>query len=88
MVGQSVAARTCLERFSVSLVYDQAGPFGEREPSEGKMILYCRTMLTVERVVCLVCARSLPNRRLSLKSRRHVNSPIRIHANQIAISNE
>ena len=51
---KSVAASTRLERFSLSLVCDEAGSVVRVHPKE--MILNCCMQLAVERVLCLDCA--------------------------------
>ena len=53
--NESVAASTCLERLSLSLVCDQPGPFAQLGFTEEDMISHCQTEMAVERVVGLVC---------------------------------
>ena len=76
--NKSMAVPTCLkdlpEHFSLSFIYDQPGPFGERESTARKeMVRNCRIKLVVKRLVCLVRAHWFANRGLSLKSRWHVD---------------
>ena len=55
-IDNSVVAPTCLERFSLSLVYDPPGPLGDRVHQKEITSLYCRIQVAVERVVDVVSA--------------------------------
>ena len=70
-----VATVTWLQRLSFSPVYDQPGPFGQRE----EIIPGCRIIMAAEREVCLVCVRWLGNHGVLIKSRRHVTYRLSVY---------